>query len=154
MPAPDHGTILQFEDAIETAVVTVLTANGMTAMRQRGSTSLATPRVEVRLMVGAAEEHYGRGAGNEPFLDFWHGTIQLAIVTNRSRNDASHMTYRGKCRYAMQGLTALNSALDYLAFSRVLESGTSPEIHADENHDATVVSFAVDFCVRADAWPV
>lgn len=153
MPAQNHATILQFEDAIETAVVTVLAANSMTAVRQRGSTSLATPRVEVRLIVGAAEEHYGTDTHGERFIDFWHGTIQLAIVTNRSRNDASHTTYRGKCRAAMQGLTALNAAMSYLAFNRILESGTSPEIQPDENHDASVVSFAVDFCIRSDAWP-
>jgi hypothetical protein len=155
MPAANYYELLQFEDSIESAVVSVLNANGLTAVRQRGNTSLATPRVEVRMITGAAEEHYGYDAAGEPFVNFWHATIQLAIVTNRSRNDASHTTYRGKCRWLMQRLALFNTdvLLPYHTIERILESGTSPEIQPDENHDASVVSFAVDFCIRNDAYP-
>lgn|GEM_PF-1749358 len=154
-PATDINDIYDYETAIETAVKTLLTDNGITAVRQRDTAELATPRVDVQFAVGAGEDHSHVFRNGEQRPDIFNGNLRLQVVTSRNQNDTNHGTFRAKVREAIyKWRDSLNPILAYHAVLKVLESGTVPDIVEDQDQDVSIVNFNIVFCVRADAWPI
>lgn len=154
MQATDILDLYKYEDAIETAVKTLLSANEITASRQRDAATLATPRAEVQFTTGSGIEHYHNFPGANPRPDTFSGSLSVGIVTDRTKNDADHTTIRAKVRNLIYDFRdSINVLLSYHAILRVLESGTSPLVTAEDNQDVSTVNFTVDFCIRTDAWP-
>lgn len=156
MPSSDFQTLYQFEDAIESAVKTLFTNNSITAYRQRDNNTRVTPAVDIQFSTGAATEHLGYTCDGKLRPDTWNGSLQIRIVTTRSKNDASHSTLRGKIRNLLYSFedNLTRTLLPHHSIARVMETGTTPQIEADEDHDISSISFNLVFAIRPDAWPV
>jgi len=153
MPAANVIDLYRYEDAIETAVKTLLQANGIAAYKQQDTAETVTPRAEIQFAPGAAEEHYHLFLNGDQRPDVFTGSLQVAVVTNRETNGLDHSTVRATVRHLIYGfLETLNPLLAYHAIYRVLESGSSPTIQPEENHDRTEINFSVEFNIRTDAW--
>lgn len=156
MPAPDYETIYDYEGAIEAAVKTLLTDNGITAYRQRDSDERVTPFAVVQLTTGAASGHMARLPNGDMRPDQFAGTLNIAIVTNRGTNNENHPTIRAKIRnllYRFQE-TFTKAELAHHSIYNVLEAGTTPSIESEDDFDISTINFAIRFSIRHDAWPV
>lgn len=156
MPAPSFAACYQFEDAIESAVKTLLNNNSVTCYAQRDDDTLATPFASVQFVTGAATEHWsGLLSDGTERPDMFQGTLSIGIATDRDSNSATHATYRGKIRdllYRFQ-TTITAALLPYHAILRVMETGTTPATATEDNHDISTINFNLWFQIRPEAWP-
>lgn len=156
--ASNWWDLYKFEDAVENAVVAILEAASLTAVRSLGSTSFTTPRCEVQFTVagnGADNlEHYGvRPADSTIYPAAWRGTLLVGVVTTRSKSQ-DHATIRGKVRWLMQDLAQFTEArMPYHQPVRIIETGTSVSADNDADQDESAVTFDMVVGIRADAWP-
>lgn len=154
MRASSIISLYEFEDAIETAVKALMTTNSITAYRQRDTTTVVTPYVDIQLTAGGGIEHYHGFTDGSRRPDVFSGSLAVGIVTDRGVNAVSHSTFRATVRNIIAGfMENINPLLSYHAILNVLEAGTSPTLLTEENQDRSVVNFAIQFCIRTDAWP-
>lgn len=156
MPAATNWLDLyKFEDAIESAALAIIAGAGIqNAYIQRAAEEIATPSVGVQLSVGGATEHYGRREGDgEIFLDTWTGTLTFAIMTDRTRNRAFHTDNLAKLRWLMQNVQAFEPLMPFHQITKIIETGTSPQLKAEDDRDVSEISFAIIFNIRAGSWP-
>jgi hypothetical protein len=153
MPAANIETLFQFENALETAVKTILAAIPLTAYRQRDVDEVATPWAAIQLS-GTRAERAAHLNGSVTWPDGFSGSLRVVIVTNRGQNAASHTTYVGKVRKAIYDLTNFTTGLlPYHKVWNAMETGTNPTVTADQNEDASEITFKLDWLIREDAWP-
>jgi hypothetical protein len=157
MPAPKFSTCYQFEDSIEAAVKSALNLSVLNCYSQRDDDVVGTPRTHVQFTTGAATEHYSELLSDSTRRpDMFQGTLQVGIVTNRGVDTAdAHAANRGTIRdilYNFQ-VTLTDVLLPYHKIVRVMETGTTPESSADDEHDISTISFNLWFQIRPSAWP-
>lgn len=156
MPAPDLQTLYRPEEAVETAVKTVLnTATGITWNRQRSTNSNDTPRGEI-LIEGLAvtgHRHIHAAAFN---YDEWAGSLRLRIVTRRDENTGQHDTILGKVRVALlaqaNSFTVVN--LPYHSLHECMEESCALNVDSEENEDVTELVYRIRIGIRETGWPV
>ena len=164
MPAaPDLLTLFGFEAQVEPVVVSLLSAVQIPAFRQQGASTLSTPRVEVKLHMGAptGNRYAPPGAQQSPAQTYpqaFAAQLVLTVITNRTvliDNADRHDEFVGKCRVLMlQAAGTLNAQLAYLSVRNLTDMGVLPEIRPDANLDVSPLLFALNFVVRPDAWPL
>lgn len=158
MAAPDFPTLYDFETQMDGAWTDYLIANGVPAVKQRGASVLATPRVEVKFTTGAASGsmHGFAAAEYKPRPDRFAGTLSLVVATNRSKNDSGHGTSRGTVRGFVADFLRVQTTenLPYLWIFDIMDSGTSETVDDENNADISTLTFNIKFGIRSDAWPV
>ena len=157
VPATAWETLYRFEDYIEAAAKTILTARNVTTVYiQQDTTDLVTPRASLQFVVGGAIEHYGmRASDGQMFVDRWQGRLTVEVATARNVNKSSHSAIRSKVRqYLGQwGLFRTDALLPYHDIARVFEGPSSPIIRTEEDEDVSQISFEIIFGIRSGAWP-
>lgn len=159
--APDLPTLFEFELQIEAAAVAVLTAAGVPAFAERNAADQSTPRVEVKLVMGAPTGHRYSPTGaqfspSQTLPDAWHAQLALTTVTNRrtADNGSRHDELLGKSRVAMlQAPGNLNAQLAWLTVQRVADAGVIPTTQLEKDLDVSPAVFALQFAVLPGAWP-
>jgi len=156
--APSVETLYQFEDEIESAIVEMFDAIPFNCYRQQDTDNKATPFVAVQLVMGAEQGRtHTRTVGSTTYYmpDFFSGTLNLAVVTGRNQNAASHVSYVAKVRRYMAEWTArLTSVqLRYHQIARIDMQSTAPNISAEQDHDMTMLSYAIEFEINKNVWP-
>lgn len=158
MPAPSLAALFDFETQIEAAVVTALAAVSVTAYASHATGNMATP------YCGVSYIHGGPFPSGNPRLfnngstwreDFFQGTLQVSVITDRKRNESSHSTYRGKVRNALY-LYASNitgTELPYLSLMELTETGTQPNVSDMDNLDLSIINWSIRFAIKSTAWP-
>ena len=164
MPATNLYDLYKFEDVIEQAMAVLLTANSITNAIQRGTASAATPRVEIKLVVGAQDaRYYMRGTTPNYYgtPKSWIGNLTFTIITNRNLNSSTHTTYRSKIRMLMHNRFSttywssafLSTNLPYHEIVDHEETGSTEEVQSEDNLDISSITFAIKFAIKDDAWP-
>lgn len=156
MPAPDLDTLYKFEDNIETAVVTVLTALSVTCKKQREDVTRVTPMVSVQVAMGEARPDHGyqSPADNQWRYDMFRGAIRLELVTNRNDNNSQHPTLRATIRKAFSKDGAFDASnLPYYTVWNLRPTGTSPEVETEDRHDVSTMDYEFELWIKPDAWP-
>lgn len=154
MPAPSIDALFAFEDEIESAIKALFTAIPYNAYRQRDGDSKGTPFVTVQLAVGGETGRIRQGATIK-YPDAWTGTLTIGIVTKRGAAGVSHTTEVSKVRrYMVEWESRLTSVqLPYHAIAEISATGTSPQIAGDEDHDLSLLSYAIKWMIRTTEWP-
>lgn len=159
MAAPDLPTLYKFEYNFESAAVTFLnTATGITVNRTVVEDVLETPRIEVRLDMGDANDPpVLRDGGASPALvDYrsFNASFSAIVITDNSTGQtADHGTYRTKIRVALMRSAANwdSTTLPYYDVKYLKSSGDNYSTDGDFN--VTEMAFALVFEIRSDAWP-
>lgn len=154
--AANLSTLYQFEKNIETGVNAILAARGLTAVRQRATGTLSTPRVETKLTIsGNKTDHVGTLKNGQRRWDTWTGELHFKIVTNRINSESSHASYCGTVREVMHSIDNLNLPdwpLTYYGVLQTLEGSGDPSVEAGENQDITEIRFGLTWNVLKEAW--
>ena len=159
MAAPDIETIYGFELAFEDAAETFLnTATSITVLGTLNADVMTTPRINVRLEVGAALDPLPqRGGGASPTtLDYrnFDATFYCEIITDNAAGQVGdHPTIRKQCRQALavSGANWTSGNLPYYDLNYCRPAGT--EYDADGDFNVSVLQYTVIFSIRDDAWP-
>ena len=163
MPAPDIYSLYAFEEALEPACVTALTAQQVPACRQRDGSALATPRVEVSLWMGAptGKQYAPTGAQFVPSQTYpsaFHAKLCLTVVTNRlggATNAGRHAEFLGKCRVMMLlAQNILGPLLPYHRLNLVKDAGVHPKVEVNADLDVSPLMFDCQIEILPGAWPV
>ena len=133
------------EPTLETALVALLTAQGITAGGSRQTDALATPRVDVRFELGAERDALTVANGSL-IPNTWDGQFVLSVITDRDNNDASHSTFRAGVRQTMAEATAADWEVQLGGSHRLLSLthlSTAYDV-LDNNRalDASVMTYA------------
>lgn len=145
----------QLEPGIAAALLFKLTGS---APVQRDTDVLKVPRIEAKLTVHNAEEHFYIVPNTNPVLmyqDVWNGSVRLRIVTNRARKKGSrsHAAMRGGVRWLMQNHKEyITPNLTFHKIIWTLESGTQCDVNNDKE-DVSEVSFQLKWGIKHTAFP-
>lgn len=147
--------ILSWEDAVEAAAKSLLTAAGVTAYRQRDDGLMTTPACTVQAtnFVEGAQQYQVEGKTFRSPAQF---TCQLRvqIFTERTKNGNDHTTNVGKCRAAIYDLSEwTEERIEHHQIVSCRASGSSEETDADRNYDITTLLFDLEFLTHGSAWP-
>ena len=156
MAASTLEELYDFEPLLEAGFRDILEDAGVTQQItiQRESENLTTPRIGLKVILGAAKEHFCENAVQ--LNDIWDATLKCMIVTNRTSNDAQHSTIRAKLRVAFAKWARFDEAgarWDWYEVARMYETGTMPEVSPDQNHDVSTIDFGFVFGIKNSAWP-
>ena len=177
MRAPDLATLFRYEEAIERAVVHVLTLAGIGAYRSRDRAAAKTPYVAVKLMPGGATGHRGQYKPGYFMLDAFAGKLVLTAYTNRAdpaqapvgaagigapanidHGPDTHAMLLGQLRvamlYASEQLTGTNPFLSYHYLAQIQDAGVAARVDDDADLDVSPLLFTVAFGIRDGAWPL
>ena len=160
MSAPDFPTVYEFETRIETAIVNALFAENVIAKASRDNNVIdATelPFVAVQLAVGGTTGHYAPNVQSYDRPDRWNGVVSLTVRTNRTveQSTPQHQSTLSIIRSVMYAIphTLTSAELPYHEIHTVDETGTVVQVIENADHDVSVISFAITFGIRPDAWP-
>jgi len=159
MAAPDLETLYKFEYNFESAAVTFLnTATGITVNRTVVEDDLQTPRIEVRLDMGDANDPpVTRDGGASPTtIDYrsYNASFSAIVITdNAVGQTADHGTYRAQIRVALMRSAANwdSTTLPYYDVKYLKSTGDNYTTDGDFN--VTEMGFSIIFGIRSDAWP-
>lgn len=134
------------ETALESALVSLLQAEGLTAGGLLTSVPLSTPRVDVQFVLGQERDVGTPVPGQEGINCIWEGSFVLTIYTDRDRNNASHSTYRATVRQVIAESTRAQWEAVIGANFRLLSlthAGTSPTVRDSERAiDASEMTYS------------
>jgi uncharacterized protein (UPF0248 family) len=88
--------------------------------------------------------------------DMFRGTLQIGIVTNRKNDTANdHSDIRGTVREILNNfqITITEALLPYHKILRVSETGSTPQVSTEDDHDISQITFDITFIIRPEAWP-
>jgi uncharacterized protein (UPF0248 family) len=157
MPAPKFSTVYQFEDAIESAVKSSFNLSNLNCFAQRDGDTVGTPRTFVQFTSGAASDHLSKLLSDGSVRqDMFRGTLQIGIVTNRKNDTANdHSDIRGTVREILNNfqITITEALLPYHKILRVSETGSTPQVSTEDDHDISQITFDITFIIRPEAWP-
>ena len=176
-PAPDLATLFRYEEAIERAVVSVLTAAQISAFRSRDLAKAKSPYVGVKLMSAGATGHASTKIPGFVTFDAWAGSLLLTATTNRAdpaqapvtvgpigtpfnvdHGPDTHAMLLGQLRvamlYATASLTETNPFLQYHYVQQILEAGVAARVDQDADLDISPLLYTVKFGIRGTAWPL
>jgi hypothetical protein len=156
MRAPSYASLYTFEDSIEAACAAVFATAGLNCNVSASTAELATPRVEIQLIVNQATGHLGENPQGDGYPDFFNGTLKLAVVTKRFEDPLSPATYRGKMRSLLYRFDEVfvEELLPYHSVQEVIEIGTTFLTDAETLEDTSIVTWKIQFAIRPGAWPL
>jgi hypothetical protein len=156
MRAASYETLYTFEDSIEAACAAVFATAGLNCNVSASTAELATPRVEIQLIVNQATGHLGENPQGDGYPDFFNGTLKLAVVTKRFEDPLSPATYRGKMRSLLYRFDEVfvEEVLPYHFVQEVIEIGTTFLTDAETLEDTSIVTWKIQFAIRPGAWPL
>jgi hypothetical protein len=167
MAAPDFATLYDFEtqmeDALASAITTILTAASITAPVSvtRDTQIDDTPRVEVTFSPGnALTQRTAIGqAMPKQVANAFQGSYSVKIITSRQLVDDNaelHGTIRGWVRYVLTaGAKGFNTSnLPYIQILEMLPTSATAQIYDEKQQDISELNHEVWFAIRNDAWPV
>ena len=147
------GTFFNFIDPLMEASIAMLSGSGITATNiQRGTGSLATPRVELQISIGNPDPHVHITSPSSSVFDAYNGTLRATIVTNRKVNDSLHPTYVSKT------LNVLSNPANYLnrmtnhKLLRIGHTGLSQTINNERTLDVTTINFGFLIQIKPTSW--
>lgn len=164
MPAPDYGTLYNFEDQMESAWASVLLdalAGLVDAVYvTRDIRSKVTPCVEVEFIVGDALRQR-KGLPGPPYREVpnaFNGTLVVRVVSTRAtpENAALHGTIRGLCRYTLSAsanVIKANINMPYLQILEMLPTASTPRMIDEKEQDVTEINYTMQFAIDQGAWP-
>lgn len=166
MAAPDFATLYDFEtqmeDALASAITTILTAASITAPVSvtRDVETNDTPRVEITFSPGnALTQRTAIGqATPKQVPNSFQGAYSVKIVTSRQiipDNAELHGTIRGWVRYVLTaGAKGFNTSnLPYIQILEMLPTSATAQIYDEKQQDISELNHEVWFAIRNDAWP-
>ena len=146
--------IYDFEGQIEPQMAAALLAGLTTsAPTSRETGALKSTRIETKLQVHNAEEHFYIVPGTNPpktFLDVWNGTLRIRIATNRAKQggDNSHGIMRAGVRWLMQNhKEEITPRLTLHGIVWALENSTQDSV-ANEREDVSELTFQIKFNIK------
>jgi hypothetical protein len=134
------------EPTLEAALVSLLTAQNITAGGSLTTNALSTPRVDVRFELGAERDIQTQAPGGVSVSTTWDGQFVLSIITDRDNNNASHSSFRATVRGVMAETTttawetALGSRYRLLSLNHL--STAYDVLDADKGLDASILNYA------------
>lgn len=146
------------EGAIETAIATVFTANGMETATPATISLFQNkrPRVDLICKIGSAQPNGNRVilASGTQITGAYKATVGAIILT--SSEEASkliHREYRAKIRWIMAQIGALvnGAILTTHKIQWAVETGTTLVTKPEEGFWNSGIEFAIDFSQQADA---
>jgi hypothetical protein len=147
--------ILAWEDAVEAAAKSILTAAGATAYRQRDTDTMTSPACAVQatnFREGAMQYQVSGEAFRAPAQ--FACQLTVSVITERTKNASSHTTNVGKCRAGIYDLDEWTSQrIPYHQIVACRATGSSEELDAARNYDITTLQFELEFLTRSNAWP-
>lgn len=93
------------EPTLETALVSLLNGQGLTAGGSLTTDTLTNPRIDVRFELGAERDSFS-AAENVFLANTWEGHFVLSVITDRDNTDQNHSAYRATVRQVLAESTA------------------------------------------------
>jgi hypothetical protein len=119
--------------------------------------------------MGGEADHVHVTADNTQYPDVYNFDLQFNVITNRTTTavgesgqvdgEEDGALLRARVRICMAQYDKnlnddeVNTKMHYHVFTRLMESGTSPEIDDGNNLDISRISFTGRLKIRPDAWP-
>lgn len=171
MPATSEKQLYNFSNNFERAVDSILEALGIPTLIQGANATLPASRVEVMFQRGAPLNEGVRPDGQTVY-DYWSGTLSFRIVTVRPETQPSlisgvstlHEEFAAtilstfKQRWVSdpeEYLTPFTDAnLPYYQVTKLRPEAEVRDFDPRWMEDFTRHTYAVEFGIRSDAWPV
>jgi hypothetical protein len=150
---------LQAEESIRLAFVA---AEIMAVTRATGPAEFqqATPRVEIKLSIGAANGHRHICPDRIARFDRWRCTLSIQCVTRPVGDGVSglHEAFCGRVRnfcstLAQQTWTDTDNFPNHRFAEPLRDAGDTNTLKANEGCEYTVIPFTGTICIRESAWP-
>lgn len=168
MAAPDLETLLDFETNVENAAQIFLSTDTGLSTSSINLTldqdDLVLPRIEVKFELGEALDPTDPKTTGSAELEYrkYTGTLNVIVMTRASKNgtDVNHRSYRAKVRKSLllnaNNFTTLDDGgpatiLPYYDVNYLRPIGTDYTV--DGNIAISALTFAMNLCIRNDAWP-
>lgn len=120
-----------------------------------------TPRVEIKIAIGAATGHRFVCPDGIARYDRWRFTLAIQAVTKPSNDGTSilHEIFLGRIRTIASTLAQItwtdSDHFPNIRFAEPLrDSGDSNTLKSNEGYESSVVSFTGTICIRESAWPI
>ena len=164
MPATSEKQVFNFDNNFEQAARAVLVAGGYADAFIEGAQSADLPpsRIEVSFAAGEALNEAALLNGDHVY-DYYSGRLTLRVVTFRPEDQPSpiagvsnlHSEWSAAVRYLFQERRApFNSVnLPFYSVQAIRPLATTRDLDPKWLEDYTRLEFAVEFGIRADAWP-
>jgi hypothetical protein len=160
MSAPDLETLLDHETQIESAIVTLLQAQKIPAVRTDGNETLETPRVEVVATVGPQGMHQAvissGTLANARVYDMFAVGVDVSLVVDLSAGQPVQ-NLRGLLRKAIIYITPanLNAQLTYLTVAEESVRQTSGTRAAEDSGKVIRLTCGLTLiaAIKSSAWP-
>ena len=162
--APDLDTVFDVEGGLEPHIATALKLSGIFDPElERSNAEATTPRVEVRIKIGAciSRNKLPAGATNprEALSSAWGVDFEFYVVTDRKvpAQIGAHGMYRARVRrLGASFFRLLNPYLPYHRIEKMNEAGTTPNLTTQDavTEDVSRILFTGAASVRDTAWPV
>lgn len=171
--APSYAALFNTQPQFEAAFVAYLEANGFASGSVYRSTydgDMSDARVELVFEPGTSQGHCATPSTThtgEKENDWFDGSISFAIQTERAKALPSPITgfdtlhdyrvsqvqalmLRGAMNGNISGITALS--LPYHIIVVISKTGQADDV-ADDAYDRTLLSYGIQYQIKADAWP-
>lgn len=119
-----------------------------------------TPRVEIKIAIGAANGHRFICPDGFARYDRWRFTLAIQAVTKPANDGASilHEIFLGRIRKIASTLAQTTwtdtEHFPNIRFAEPLrDSGDTNTLKSNEGYESSVVSFTGTICIRESAWP-
>lgn len=167
MPAPNLYVLHNHEEQIEDALVVVLAAHGLSdVLTPRSLEQSRDTRVRIEVTAGGALDHEApdavtnTGASEE---DWFGASVDVEVATERVEEARSaiatitgkHAERVARARVAMTrgSLSANLPAGSYWDIVHTQFGGQAHAVDEQRGTDITVLSWAIQYRIRTDAWP-
>lgn len=164
MPLAEADWQVYDTDAVERALVQILTGFSIKAYPKRSTLKRSTPCVELSLETqGVQGKRFKRfetmGSGSDLIQPYntWTFNLKCTVITERSENGEQHGKICGQVRaylqYGWLTVTFTPTVSPYHAITEIREAISIPATVPDDNLDATEITFTGMLNVRDNAWP-
>jgi hypothetical protein len=129
------------EPALETALVSLLSAQGIPAYSSLGTDNLSTPRVDVQFVLGTERSVMPENGVSNTY----EGQFAVSVITDRDRNNNDHSSFRATVRQILAESTssqweaALGSSFKLLSLDH---AGTVHSLEQERTLDVSVMTYS------------
>lgn len=158
MDAPSFETLLNIEDAVNSASYCMISASVENVYRPRESDIKSTPCVDVMFAVTQPLNHLhpvtnSGGSVVAYYKDCYRGSLTLYVATEKVTNVDYHQDYVDAISTAFIDSWNFNEYLTYHTMLDVRPLSENTITDDGQNHEITSLQYELTVCIQPRYWP-
>ena len=155
--AASFEILYAFDENMNDAFAALLTTGGLTVVKRGDSDDVATPYSVVDFVTGAARDHWKQMSDGSQRPDSWNAKLTIGIKTHRSTAAQVDIqkNWKAKLRKIFYDIKTnfVEANFPYYYVAQIMETGESPSLVTEDDHEICGVEWDIIFGIRTNAWP-